>query len=180
MSGLPMMKMWTDFIPIMLFFAVYWASHDLFLATQILMLSMVLRVLYSAIRYRKVSTMQWVSLILILILGGATLYFQNNRFIMWKPTLLYWAMSLGLLFSLFIKKNGLCVLLAKELVLSEAMWQKLTVAWILFFALMGGLNLFVAYHFSEQIWVNFKVFGCLGLTLIFAVIQAVVLWKVKS
>ncbi|QQS16719.1 MAG: septation protein A [Neisseriales bacterium] len=171
------MKLFFDFIPIILFFTVYWFSNNIFLATQMLMAMMAMQVLYSFLRYKKISATQWISLLLVIVLGGATLYFHNNRFIMWKPTLLYWAISCALLVGMYFKKNGIRYLLGKELQLSEVIWVKLNIAWVIFFLLLGALNLAVAYFCSEAIWVNFKVFGCLGLVICFIFIQGIILFR---
>ncbi len=174
------MKIFADFLSIFLFFGIYFFTHNIFLATKALMIAMGIQVLYSLIRYKKASFIQWVSLGLIVGLGSATLYFRNNHFIMWKPTLLYWAMAFGLLMAMAFKKNGIQYLLGKELKLSQSIWNKLSLAWVIFFILLGTLNLIVAYRFSEAIWINFKVFGCLLLTVIFLVLQGIVLTKIKS
>jgi len=174
------MKIFTDFFSILLFFGIYFFTHNIFLATQALMVAMGIQVLYSLIRYKKVSSVQWVSLGLVIVLGSATLYFRNNHFIMWKPTLLYWAMSIGLLIAMVFKKNGIQYFLGKELTLPQSVWNKLNLSWVIFFVLLGILNLIVAYRFSEAIWVNFKVFGCLFLIIIFLVLQGIVLTRIKS
>jgi intracellular septation protein len=112
--------------------------------------------------------MLWVSLALVVVLGGATIYFHSETFIKWKPSALYWAMGLALWLSpLLTGKNLLKALLGEQLQLPPKVWHRLNFAWIAFFGLMGILNLWVAYTFSTDTWVNFKLFGGIGLMLLF-------------
>ena len=169
------MKFLADLFPVVLFFGAYWLTRNMFVATAVAIVATFVQVLWAWIRHRKVETMQWVSLGLIVVLGGATLLFGDKHFIMWKPTALYWLMAGGLLIGELAGKNGIRALLGREVTLPEPVWRKLNYAWVAFFAVMGGLNLFVAYHFSEDVWVNFKLFGGMGLMLVFVVGQALYL-----
>ncbi|KMN32274.1 septation protein A [Chromobacterium sp. LK1] len=171
------MKFFTDLFPVILFFATYWLSRDMFIATGVAIAATTLLVGWTWLRHRKVDTMQWVSLGLIVVLGGATLLLHDKHFIMWKPTVLYWVMGAGLLISDFLGKNGLKLMMGQQLQLPAPVWRKLTWAWTGFFAFMGALNLFVAYRFSEDVWVNFKLFGGLGLMLAFVIAQSLFLAK---
>lgn len=171
------MKFFTDLFPVVLFFATYWLSRDMFIATGVAIVATTLLVGWTWLRHRKVDTMQWVSLGLIVVLGGATLLLHDKHFIMWKPTVLYWVMGTGLLISDFLGKNGLKLMMGQQLQLPAPVWRKLTWAWVGFFAFMGALNLFVAYRFSEDVWVNFKLFGGLGLMLAFVIAQSLFLSK---
>lgn len=171
------MKFFTDLFPVVLFFATYWLSRDMFIATGVAIVATTLLVGWTWLRHRKVDTMQWVSLGLIVVLGGATLLLHDKHFIMWKPTMLYWVMGAGLLISDFLGKNGLKLMMGQQLQLPAPVWRKLTWAWVGFFAFMGALNLFVAYRFSEDVWVNFKLFGGLGLMLAFVIAQSLFLSK---
>ncbi|AXT46314.1 MULTISPECIES: septation protein A [Chromobacterium] len=171
------MKFFTDLFPVVLFFATYWLSRDMFIATGVAIVATTLLVGWTWLRHRKVDTMQWVSLGLIVVLGGATLLLHDKHFIMWKPTVLYWVMGAGLLISDFLGKNGLKLMMGQQLQLPAPVWRKLTWAWVGFFAFMGALNLFVAYRFSEDVWVNFKLFGGLGLMLAFVIAQSLFLSK---
>lgn len=171
------MKAFADFLPVLLFFTVYWASKDMFLATGAAIAASVVFTAYAWFRHRKVETMQWVSLALIVALGGATLLFQDKHFIMWKPTALYWLIAAGLLIGELSGKNGIRALLGKQVELPDGVWRQLNRAWTSFFALMGALNLWVAYSFSEAVWVNFKLFGGIGLMLVFAIGQSFYLSK---
>lgn len=169
------MKFLSDLFPVVLFFAAYWLTRDIYIATIATMVATSLQVSWQWFRHRKVDTMLWISLGLILLLGGATLLFHNKHFIMWKPTLLYWVMGAGLIIGQLMGKNGIKAMLGKQISLPDDIWPRLAYAWGLFFLFAGGLNLFVAYHFSENIWVNFKMFGLIGLLLLFAIGQAIFL-----
>jgi intracellular septation protein len=134
------------------------------------------QVLWLKARRQKVDTMLWVSLGLVVVLGGATIYFQSETFIKWKPSALYWAMGLALWLSpLLTGKNLLKVLLGEQMQLPPKVWHRLNFAWIAFFGLMGILNLWVAYTFSTSTWVNFKLFGGIGLMLLFTLAQGLFL-----
>ncbi|MDF0605622.1 septation protein A [Neisseriaceae bacterium TC5R-5] len=171
------MKFLADLFPILLFFASYWLTRDMFIATGVAIAGTLLQVAATWWRHRKVPIMQWVSLGLVVLLGGATILLHDKQFIMWKPTVLYWVMALALLVSDLIGKNGLKLIMGQQLQLPAPIWRKLTWAWVVFFGLMGALNLFVAYRFSEDVWVNFKMFGTLGLMLVFVVAQSLFLAK---
>jgi len=171
------MKFLSDLFPVLLFFGAYWFSRDMFIATAVAMAATLLQVASAWLRHRKVETMQWVSLGLIVVLGGATLLLHDKHFIMWKPTVLYWIMGTGLLIGELAGKNGIRALVGQQMELPAAVWRKLNYAWVAFFALMGALNLFVAYRFSEDIWVNFKLFGGLGLMFAFVIAQSLFLSK---
>jgi intracellular septation protein len=134
------------------------------------------QVLVLKLRGRKVDTMLWVSLVLVVVLGTLTIWFHNQTFIMWKPTLLYWVMAGAFLLGpLLAGKNLLRLLLGEQLQLPEPVWQRLNWAWIAFFGAMGALNLWVAYTFSTDTWVNFKLFGSIGLMLVFTLAQGLYL-----
>jgi intracellular septation protein len=169
------MKFLFDLFPVILFFAAFSLTRDIYLATAVAMAATVGQVAFSWFKHRKVDTMQWVSLGLIVVLGGATLLLHDKSFIMWKPTVLYWLMGVGLLVSQAMGKQPLKSLMGKQLTLPEAVWRRLNLAWVAFFAGMGALNLYVAFTFSEEVWVNFKLFGGMGLMLLFVLGQSVVL-----
>jgi intracellular septation protein len=129
-------------------------------------------------RHGKVDKMLWVSLVLVVVFGGMTLIFQDETFIKWKPTILYWVFALSLGFAvLFMKKNPIKALLGEQMTLPEAVWGRVNLSWIAFFAFMGALNLFVAYNFSTDAWVNFKLFGGMGLLFAFVLVQGFMLSK---
>jgi intracellular septation protein len=169
------MKFLFDLFPIILFFAAY-KSAGIFAATAVAIAATVGQIAWVWFRHRKVDTMLWVSLAIIGIFGGATLVFQNPTFIKWKPTVLYWFFAVALIFSaLVLRKNLIRKMLEAQLKLPDPLWQRVNFAWAGFFALMGVLNLFVAYNFSEETWVNFKLFGGMGLMLVFVLAQGMLL-----
>lgn len=173
------MKFLFDLFPVILFFAAFKLS-DIFVATGVAIIATFAQIAWVWFRHRKVDTMLWVSLAIITVFGGMTLIFHNETFIKWKPTVLYWALATGLAGStLFFRKNMIRTLLAEQIDAPDFVWQRLNWSWIGFFAFMGLANLAVAFAFnlSTEIWVNFKLFGGIGLMLVFAVIQGLMLSK---
>ena len=148
------------------------------LATVVVILATAAQIIWLAARGKKIDTMLWVSLTLVVVLGGATIYFHSENFIKWKPTMLYWAMGTALLVGqLFMNKNGIKSLMAAQMTLPDDVWRKVNFAWVGFFALMGVLNLWVAFNFTTDMWVNFKLFGATGLMFVFVILQAVYLGR---
>lgn len=171
------MKFLSDLFPVILFFGAYSLKHDIYLATSVAIAASVLQVGWMLLRRRKVELLQWVSLGLIVVFGGATLLFGNKHFIMWKPTILYWLMAAGLIISDRMGKNGLKLMMGQQLELPTEIWRKLSYAWVTFFILVGCINLLVAYKCPEDIWVKFKLFGVVGLLVVFAIGQSLALAK---
>jgi intracellular septation protein len=198
------MKILFDFLPIALFFAAFkyaegnkeWAAAfatsqfgwlvsggavgekeaPVLLATVVVILATLAQVAWLKLRGRKVDTMLWISLFLVVVLGGLTIYFHSDTFIKWKPSVLYWVMGLALWLSpLLAGKNLLRVLMGEQIKLPAKVWHRLNFAWVAFFGLMGLLNLWVAYSFSTSTWVNFKLFGGIGLMLVFTLAQGLYL-----
>ncbi|MBU6437932.1 MAG: septation protein A, partial [Betaproteobacteria bacterium] len=160
---------------IVVFFVVF-KLQGIFAATAVAIATTVVLIGWQWWRKRHVDVMQWVSLGIIVVFGGATLLFHNETFIKWKPTALYWAMGASLLLSQWVwRKNLLKVLLGEQIDMPLAVWARLSLLWVVFFAAMGVLNLYVAYHYSTDTWVNFKLFGTLGLTIAFVVGQSLYL-----
>jgi intracellular septation protein len=120
--------------------------------------------------------MLWISLAVIVVMGGATLALRDPTFIKWKPTVLYWAFAATLLGAdLFLKRNLVAAMLKEQVYLPQPVWTRLNLSWVGFFLFMGAANLYVAYNFSESTWVKFKLFGGIGLMLVFVVLQALFL-----
>lgn len=166
------MKFLFDIFPVVLFFVAF-KLYGIYVATATAIAATALQVGWTWLRHRKVDNMLWVSLAVILVFGGATLVLENETFIKWKPTVLYWLFGLALAAGAAVfKKNLIRAMMEKQVALPDFVWQKLLASWIGFFAVMGALNLFVAYNFSTDTWVNFKLFGGIGLMLVFVVIQA--------
>jgi intracellular septation protein len=198
------MKLLLDFLPILLFFGAFkyadshreWASRfatehlgfvvsggtvgpqeaPVLLATLVVIVATAAQVAWLLARGRKVDLMLWVSLGLVVVLGGATIWFRSETFIKWKPSMLYWAMGLAFCISqVFFRRNLLQVLMGEQLQLPPPVWQRLNIAWVGFFSFMGLANLYVAYSFPTDVWVDFKLFGGIGLMLAFTVAQGVYL-----
>ena len=201
-----MKKMLSDLFPVILFFAVFrWAgNHDIqaqsiaqqylgfltidktinveqapiILATVIAILATFSQILFSLFSKKKVEPMLWLSLGIITFLGGATIYFNSAVFIKWKPTVLYLAMGIALLISrYFFGINLLKKATQEQLSLPEHIWNRLNVVWSIFLCSMGILNLYVAYQFTTAQWVNFKLFGTMGLMFVFILAQGLFLSK---
>lgn len=171
------MKLLFDLFPVILFFIVFKIA-GVFAATATAMVATFVQVGWVKYRHGKVDTMLWVSLGIITVFGGATLLLHDETFIKWKPTILYWFFAAALLFSaIVLKKNLMRALLQEKMPLPDSVWQRLNLSWSLFFALLGILNLYVAYNFSTDAWVNFKLFGATGIMLVFILAQAALLSK---
>ena len=165
------MKFLFDFFPIALFFIAY-KMGDIYLATITAIVASVVQVLWSRYKTGRFEKLPLITLGTIVVLGGATLFFRNELFIKWKPTALYWVLALALVISQFIGNKPLMQrLLEQNVALPTKIWHQLNLSWALFFAAMGIANLYVLYHFDTDTWVNFKLFGTLGLTLVFIVLQ---------
>jgi len=168
-------KLFYDSLPIVLFFILYYL-FDIFAATIGAMVATSLQVGLIILKGQKPETAQWITLVTILTLGSATLFFKNEMFIKWKPTAVYWTLSLAFLASQFIGKKSLIKrMLDKTISLPAPIWVILNTSWSTFFLLMGVLNLFIVYHFETRVWVNFKLFGSLGLTFLFVLLQGIFL-----
>jgi len=169
------MKFLFDIFPVILFFIAF-KFYDIYVATAVAIAATVLQIGWLWLRRRKIENMLWVSLAVIVIFGGATLLLQNETFIKWKPTVLYWLFACALaVAALVFKKNLIRAMMEAQVTLPEAVWSKLLASWIAFFAVMGALNLMVAYNFTTDTWVNFKLFGGIGLMLVFVVLQALMI-----
>lgn len=166
------MKLFLDFFPIVLFFAAF-KLWDIYVATAVAMVATIAQIAYLRYSTGKVEPMQWLSLGIIVVFGGATILAHDETFIKWKPTVLYWAMGAALAGGLlFFRKNLLKSLMGGQLVLPDHAWRAMNWSWVGFFAAMGLLNLWVAYNFDTETWVNFKLFGGLGLMAVFVIGQA--------
>lgn len=171
------MKLLFDLFPVILFFIAYKLA-DIYVATGVAIIATFAQIGWVKFRHGTVDKMLWISLGLIVVFGGMTLLLHDPTFIKWKPTVLYWLFAAILLIAAgLFRKNLIRALMEKQVALPEAVWQRLNLAWAAFFALMGALNLFVAYRFSEDTWVNFKLFGGIGLMLAFIVAQGFMLSK---
>jgi len=169
------MKMFMDFFPIALFFIAF-KLGGIYVATGVAMAATLLQIGWLYFRHGKVEPMQWVSLAIITLFGGATLLTHDETFIKWKPTILYWLMG-GVLLGgqVLFKRNLLMKIMSAQLNLPDPIWLRLLFAWVAFFAVMGVVNLWVAFNFDTDTWVNYKLFGGMGLMIVFVLLQAMYL-----
>ncbi len=200
------MKLLLDFLPLVFFFVTFkvaglhadaaaaFATHwmggwvsggvvgpkeaPVLLATVVVIVATLVQVAWMKLMRRKIDLMLWISLAMIVVLGGATIWFHNESFIKWKPSGAFWAMGLVFWISqAFFHKNLLRSTLGAEIELSDKVWQRLNFAWVAYFGLMGLINLWVAYSFSTDAWANFHTFGSIGLSLVFILGQGVYLGR---
>ena len=164
------MQFLLEYAPIILFFVAY-KLKDIYFATAVAIAASVLAIAYAWFASKRVSTMQWLSLGIIVVFGGATLLLHDETFIKWKPSALYAAFGLTLLFGKLVMKRDWIQAIFKQAQIEapDALWSRLTWAWIAFFAFMAALNGYVATTFTLDAWVNFKVWWAMGLFLLFTV-----------
>ena len=171
------MKFLFDLFPIILFFIAF-KFADIYTATIVAMVATIGQILWVYYRHRKIDAMQWVSLVMILVFGSLTIFLHDKTFIQLKPTALYWLFASALFISAqFFQKNWIQVLMGKQITLKEhnskSVWHQVNMAWAFFFFLMGALNLYIAFEFSEETWVNFKLFGSTALLVAFVIAQGI-------
>jgi intracellular septation protein len=161
-----------DLFPVLLFFVAYKVA-DIYVATGVAIVAGISQIAWLKLRGRKVDGMQWVSLAIIVVFGGMTLLFHDETFIKWKPTVLYGLFAVALLGGRYVAgRNLIQAMMGEQLKLPAPVWDRLNLSWVAFFSILGVLNLYIAYNFSTDIWVNFKLFGSLGLTVLFVIGQA--------
>ena len=170
------MKLLFDFFPVVLFFIAFKLHDDpqqgILVATGVIIVATIVQVAITWARQRRVEKMHLVTLSLVVIFGGATLLLKDEIFIKWKPTVVNWLFAAAFLLSQFVGRKNLVQRMMDESVkLPDYAWRRLNLSWVVFFLLMGMLNIYVVYHFDTDTWVNFKLFGLLGLTLVFVVAQ---------
>lgn len=203
------MKLIFDFLPLFLFFLTYkiasahapeaamlatqWlgllvsggvvgsSEGPVLLATIIAMAATLIQVVWMRLSRRKIDLMLWISLVTIIVIGGATIWYHNETFIKWKPSVVLWTMGLIFLISqTCFQRNLLRSTLGGELELSETVWKRLNLVWVAYFALMGALNLWVAYSFSTDEWASFHTFGSSGLSIAFLFAQGIYISKYRQ
>lgn len=171
------MKFLFDLFPVILFFIVF-KTMGIYAATAAAIVATLAQIGWVKYRHGRVDGMLIASGVIIVVFGGATLLLHNEAFIKWKPTVLYWMFAIVLFAAeMFWNKNLIRAVMDKQLALPEPVWRKLNHAWAGFFAIMGLLNLYVAFNFATETWVNFKLFGTMGLMLVFVVLQSLFLGK---
>ena len=167
------MQLFVDYLPILFFFGAYFYK-DIYFATVVLMIVMPVVLAVQWWITGQANRIYLASTILVLVLGGFTLALRNPLFLYWKPTVLNWIIALVFLGSQFIGDKPIVQrMLGSAATLTDEQWRRLNVLWVSFFAAVGFINLFVAYTFSEPTWVRFKLFGLLGLTVVFVIIQTI-------
>ncbi len=165
------MQLLFDFFPIVAFFAAY-KFYGMYVATGVIIVASVLQVSVHWLRTRSVNKTHVISAALIIVFGGITLYLQNSLYIQWKPTVLYWLFAAVALGSEFFGDKTIIQRMMNHAVDMDAgSWRFLNRMWVGFFLVMGFVNLYVVYNYDENTWVNFKLFGFLGMTFLFALAQ---------
>jgi intracellular septation protein len=180
------MQLLVDFLPIIVFFGVYksyglFGSPDnaLYAATAAIMVVMTIQIAVQWLRNRTVNKMLLVSGVLVLVFGSITLVLRNALFIQWKPTILNWLFAVAFLASGYFGKQTLIErMMGHAIELPAPMWRRLNLMWVGYFSLLGAVNIYVVYNFSEAFWVNFKLYGMLGLTVVMALVQGI--WIAKN
>jgi intracellular septation protein len=174
------MKFLYDLFPVIIFF-IFYKIYDIYIATATLMAATYIQILLAYLLKNKVEKILIFTGIVITIFGGMTLLLQDNVFIMWKPSIIYWAFSLGILISdKFYNKNLIQLSIGSQVKLENEYWKNLSLATALFFALLGFLNIYVAQNFTENTWVNFKLFGMTGLLFLFIILIGLYISKVNK
>ena len=175
------MKLILDFFPIVIFFIVYKMTGDLITATAVLIPATILQMVYTKWSTGKIEKMQLVTLVMVVFFGGMTVLLKDGDFIKWKPTVVNWLFGGVFLASQFVGKKPVVQRIMEQGVqLPHKAWRGLNQAWVGFFISMGVVNLYVAFNYSEETWVDFKLFGMLGLTLVFIVAQGFYIAKYMS
>jgi intracellular septation protein len=176
------MKFLIDFFPVLAFFIAYYIPDNLeqrmYMATAAAIVAAFVQVGLYWLIHRRFEKMHLITLVIILVLGGLTLLLHDKRFFMWKPTVVNWLFAVAFLLSEFIGKKPMIQRMMDHAInIPVPIWYTLNRSWTAFFIFSGAINLYVAFNFPENIWVNFKMFGILGLTLVFAIAQAFYLAK---
>ena len=167
------MQLFIDYLPILFFFGAYF-YEDIYFATAVLMAVMPVVLLLQWFLTRKLNKIYVASTALVLVLGSATLFLRNPTFLYWKPTVLNWAVALVFFGSQYIGAKPIAQrMLGSSAELTDEQWSRLNLLWVAFFAVVGFINIYIAYNFSEPTWVKFKLFGMFGLTIVFVIIQTI-------
>ncbi|MEZ8350123.1 septation protein A [Vibrio splendidus] len=170
------MKQILDFIPLIIFFALY-KMYDIYTATGALIVASAVQIVLTYVIYKKVEKMQIITFLMVAVFGGMTIFLHDDNFIKWKVTIVYALFAIGLTVSHLMGKSAIKGMLGKEITLPEAVWSKINWAWTLFFTLCAILNVYVAFSLPLDVWVNFKVFGLLIATFAFTLLTGVYIYK---
>jgi len=167
------MKLLFDLFPVVLFFIAY-KMYDIYVATAVIIVASVVQVGYFYLKHKRVEKMHIITLALILVLGGLTLILQDEDFIKWKPTIVNWGFALVFLGSHYIGQKPIVErMMGQAISLPSEIWIRLSWLWIAFFIISGITNLYVAFNYDTDTWVNFKLFGLMGMTIVFIIIQGI-------
>jgi intracellular septation protein len=164
-----------EVLPLIVFFSLYYFTRNLYIATASLIILTWLNLLWQKFRLSKINKMTWVNTIILTGLGGLTLLFHKKTFIMLKPTVLAWIIAVIMSVMQIMNKNAVQLLMKEHASLSQRIWNRLNVLWIIFFIITGILNLIVAFNFSEYTWIKFKVFGLSGLMLLCVIVSGIII-----
>ncbi len=172
-----MIKQLVEFFPIVLFFIAF-KLYDVYVATAVVIVATILQVAYAWFKHRKVETMQWITLVLVIVMGGLTLILHDDQFVKWKLSIIEWLFGGVFLGSQFIgKKPFIERMMSSQLTLPAPVWKYLNLCWALFFIGVGFLNVYVMFHYDTNDWVTFKTFVVPGLMAVFIVLQMIFLYK---
>lgn len=171
------MKFLFDLLPVILFFVAF-KMYNIYVATAVAIAATLAMIIYAKLRHGKIEKMLLINGAVISVLGGITLLLNDKTYIMWKPTVLYWLLAAVLLISnLFFKKNFIQQMMGKVMQAPAAIWTRLNLVWVVFLIGLGFLNLYVAFNYTEDAWVNFKLFGVTSMMFVFMILQTLVLRK---
>lgn len=171
------MKILFDFLPIFVFFISY-KFYGIYIATILILLVTLAQTGFMWFKHKKIELNHLITMVLVIVLGLATIFLRNELFIKWKPTAIYWVFAVLFFGSQFVgKKSFLELMVGQKVALPSHAWRVLSMSWTIFFLIMGIVNLYVAYNFSTDVWVNFKLFGSLGATIVFVILQSFYMGK---
>lgn len=170
------MKQLIDFIPLIIFFALY-KLFDIYVATGALIIASAVQIALTYMIYKKIEKMQLITFLMVAVFGGMTIFLHDDNFIKWKVTIVYMVFAIGLAVSHLLGKSAIKGMLGKEISLPEPVWAKVTWAWVAFFSFCAALNIYVAFQLPLDIWVNFKVLGLLAATFAFTLVTGLYIYK---
>ncbi|WP_260259213.1 septation protein A [Vibrio intestinalis] len=170
------MKQLLDFLPLIVFFALY-KLQNIYVATGALIVATAIQIAVTYLVYKKVEKMQLITFVMVAIFGGMTIFLHDDNFIKWKVTIVYAVFAIGLAVSHLMGRSAIKGMLSKELTLPDSVWAKVTWAWVLFFSFCAALNVYVAFELPLDVWVNFKVFGLLAATFGFTLLTGIYIYK---
>lgn len=173
------MKLFFEFFPIFLFFVTY-KFFGIYIATAAAIAASGAQLFFLWLRDKQIDWLQAATFLVLLLFGGTTLFLHEEIFIKWKPTVINWLLAAAFFISQLINKPLIKAVMQKSITLPQKIWKKLNLSWVIFWFLMGCLNLYIIYHFDTATWVNFKLFGYLGVTILFILLQAIYINKFSA